>query len=115
MATFKRFNFNLLPTNVSVNSDFNRQFNSQKFRDADLGASNLTVDELIRRNYTFDFQYTVNYSVTDALRVNFTAANNNIVRNYFVDDNLKGDQDPSLGVWDRFFLILETPIGIPNN
>ena len=99
----KDFNFNLLPTNVSVNSDFNRQFNSQKFRDADLGASNLTVDELIRRNYTFDFQYTVNYSVTDALKVNFTAANNNIVRNYFVDDNLKGDQDPSLGVWDRFF------------
>ena len=57
----KDFNFNLLPTNLSVNSDFNRQFNSQKFRDADLGVSNLTVDELIRRNYTFDFQKIKNH------------------------------------------------------
>ena len=99
----KDFNLNLLPSSLSVNSDYVRQFNSQKFRDADLGASNITVDELIRRNYTFDFQYTVNYDITDALRVNFTASNNNIVRNYFIDDELNGDQDPNLGVWDRFF------------
>ncbi len=99
----KDFNLNLLPSNISVNSDFVRQFNSQKFRDADLGSENITVDELIRRNYTFDFQYTVNYKLTDGLRINFTAANNNIVRNYFIDDQLNGDQDPELGIWDRFF------------
>ena len=99
----KEFNLNLLPSSLSVNSDYVRQFNSQKFRDADLGARNITVDELIRRNYTFDFQYTVNYDITDALRLNFTASNNNIVRNYFIDDELNGDQDPNLGVWDRFF------------
>ncbi len=86
-----------------MNSDFVRQFNSQKFRDAGLGAGNISVDELIRRNYTFDFQYTINYELTDGLRLNFTAANNNIVRNYFIDDQLDGDQDPTLGVWDRFF------------
>ena len=99
----KDFNLNLLPSTLAVNSDFIRQFNSQKFRDAGLGADNISIDELIRRNYTFDFQYTVNYELTEGLRLNFTAANNNIVRNYFIDDNLDGDQDPSLGVWDRFF------------
>ena len=99
----KDFNFNLLPSSLAVNSDFVRQFNSQKFRDAGLGAGNISVDELIRRNYTFDFQYTINYELTDGLRLNFTAANNNIVRNYFIDDQLDGDQDPTLGVWDRFF------------
>ena len=99
----KDFNFNLLPSSLAVNSDFIRQFNSQKFRDAGLGAGNISVDELIRRNYTFDFQYTINYELTDGLRLNFTAANNNIVRNYFIEDKLDGDQDPTLGVWDRFF------------
>ena len=99
----KDFNLNLLPSSLSVNSDFVRQFNSQKFRDAGLGAGNITVDELIRRNYTFDFQYTINYDLTEGLRLNFTSSTNNIVRNYFKNDELNGDQDPELGVWDRFF------------
>ena len=105
----KDFNFNLLPTSFSFNTDFVRQFNKQKFREADLGGANIGLEELFRRNYTFDFQYTVNYDITDALRLNFTAANNNIVRNYFVDDNLDGAQDPSLNVWDGFF-----DVGDPN-
>ena len=99
----KDFNLNLLPSNLTINSDIIRQFNSQKFRDADLGASNITVDELILRNYTFDLEYTLNYQLTNALSLNFTSSNNHIVRNYFINDDLNGDQDPSLGVWDRFF------------
>ena len=99
----KEFNFNLIPSSFTVNSDFIRQFNSQKFRDADLGANNITVDELIRRDYTFDIQYTLNYQITKAFSLNFTSSNNNIVRNYFIDDDLNGDQDPSLDIWDRFF------------
>src|SRR5690606_24923873 len=35
--------------------------------------------------------------------VNFTAANNNIVRNYFKDDIINGEQDPTLDVWDGLF------------
>ena len=99
----KDFNFNLLPSALTVNSDFVREFTSQKFRDAGLGADNISINELIRRNYTFDFQYTINYELSDGLRLNFTAANNSIIRNYFIDNQLDGDQDPTLGVWDRFF------------
>ncbi|TXE06368.1 cell surface protein SprA [Seonamhaeicola algicola] len=100
----KDFNFNLLPASFSVNTDINRQFNRQKFREVDLTGGNIGVEELFRRNYTFDFQYTLNYNLTDALQLNFTAANNNIVRNYFKDDNLiRGEQDERLDVWDGLF------------
>lgn len=103
LKILKDFNFNLLPTSFTLNTDFVRQFNSQKFREIDLGGDNISIEELFRRNYTFDFQYTINYDITDALNLNFTAANNNIVRNYFVDDILNGEQDPTLGIWDGFF------------
>ncbi|WOD42089.1 cell surface protein SprA [Hwangdonia lutea] len=98
----KDFNFNVLPTSFTVNTDINRQFNRQKFRDIDLGAGNIGIEELFRRNYTFDFQYTINYNLTKALSLNFTAANNNIVRNYFKDNIVNGEQDPTLDVWDGF-------------
>ncbi|WP_426431579.1 cell surface protein SprA [Winogradskyella sp. HB-48] len=99
----KDFNLNLLPSNISVNTDINRQFSKQKFREVELGGDNIGIEELFRRNYTFDFQYAINYNLTDALSLNFTAANTNIVRNYFIDDQLNGRQDPTLNVWDGFF------------
>ena len=37
------------------------------------------------------------------MQLNFTAANNNIVRNYFKDNIINGEQDPTLDVWDGFF------------
>ena len=99
----KDFNFNLLPSSFSVNTDINRQFSKQKFREVELGGDNIGIEELFRRNYTFDFQYAINYNLTDALSLNFTAANTNIVRNYFIDDRINGRQDPELNVWDGFF------------
>ncbi|MBT8271475.1 MAG: cell surface protein SprA, partial [Bacteroidia bacterium] len=105
----KDFNFNLLPTSFTLNTDYIRQFNSQKFREIDLGGDNISIQELFKRNYTFDFQYTVNWDVSESLNLNFTASNNNIVRNYFVDDILNGEQDPTLNVWDGFF-----DVGDPN-
>ncbi|SHG68897.1 T9SS outer membrane translocon Sov/SprA [Winogradskyella jejuensis] len=105
----KDFNFNLLPTNFSINTDVNRDFNSQKFREVALAGNNIGIEEVFRRNYTFDFQYAVNYNLTDALSLNYTASNNNIVRNYFIDDRINGRQDPELDIWDGFF-----DVGDPN-
>ena len=98
----KDFNFNLLPASFTLNTDLNRQFNRQKFREVDLGAGNIGIEELFRRNYTFDFQYSINYNLTKALSLNFIAANNNIIRNYFKDNIINGEQDPSLDIWDGF-------------
>ncbi len=99
----KDFNLNLLPASFTVNTNLNRQFNKQKFREIDLGAGNIGIEELFRRNYTFDFQYNINYNLTDALQFNFSAANNNIIRNYFKDNILNGEQDATLDVWDGLF------------
>ena len=105
----KDFNLNLLPSSFTVNADINRQFNRQKFRDA-LGEDNIATEELFRRNYTFDFQYAINYNLTNSLQFNFTTANTNIVRNYFVDNDLiAGEQDSSLDVWDGLI-----DVGDPN-
>ncbi|MFB9056236.1 cell surface protein SprA [Mariniflexile ostreae] len=99
----KDFNLNLLPASFTLNTDFNRQFNKQKFREIDLGGDNIGIEELFRRNYTFDFQYAINYNITKSLQLNFAASNNNIVRNYFKDNIINGEQDADLDVWDGFF------------
>ncbi|MCB0444090.1 MAG: cell surface protein SprA, partial [Gelidibacter sp.] len=71
---FKDFNFNYLPTSFTVNTDILRQFNKQKFRETELGGNNIGLEELYRRNYKFDFQYAINYNITKALSLNFTAS-----------------------------------------
>ncbi|MCB4799883.1 T9SS outer membrane translocon Sov/SprA [Neotamlana laminarinivorans] len=106
----KEFNFNLLPTSFNVNAGINRQFTKQKFREIDLTDDDISVEELFSRTYTFDFQYGINYNLTKSLQFNFTASNNNIVRNYYKDNDLiAGEQDETLGVWDGLF-----DVGDPN-
>ncbi len=103
----KDFNFNLLPTSISLNSNITRNFSQQKFREVftDEGAAaQLGLPVLQQRNYLFDWQYSINYSLSRSLRLNFTASNSHIVRNYFEDDEMGGmavRQD--LGIWDGFW------------
>jgi cell surface protein SprA len=107
----KDLNLNLLPTSVSVQSNINRQFNQQRFRDVlEPGVERLELPLLQQRNYMFNWQYAVNYSITKSLRLNLTASNNNIVRNYFEEDgNPNSLINQDLNVWDGFF-----DIGEPN-
>lgn len=107
----KDLNLNLLPASVSLNSNINRQFNAQRFRDVrEEGVERLELPELQQRNYLFNWQYTINYSLTKSLRLNLTGSNNNIVRNYFEEEgNTDSDIDKTLGLWDGFF-----DIGEPN-
>ena len=109
----KDLNFNLLPASVSLNSNINRQFNAQRFRDVrEEGVERLELPELQQRNYLFNWQYAVNYNLTKSLRLNLTASNNNIVRNYFNEDEPEDSRDridQTLGLWDGFF-----DIGEPN-
>ncbi|MFS4455882.1 cell surface protein SprA [Maribacter sp. 2304DJ31-5] len=107
----KDLNLNLLPASISLNSDINRQFNAQRFRDVrEEGVDRLELPELQQRNYLFNWQYAVNYNLTKSLRLNLTASNNNIVRNYFEEEgNPNSPIDKTLGLWDGFF-----DIGEPN-
>lgn len=109
----KDLNLNLLPSTIGVNSNINRQFNAQRFRDVrEEGVDRLELPELQQRNYLFNWQYAVNYNLTKSLRLNLTASNNNIVRNYFNEDEPNESPDRinnQLGLWDGFF-----DIGEPN-
>ncbi len=107
----KDLNFNLLPASISVNSNFNRSFNQQRFRDVlEPGVEALDLPVLQQRNFLFNWQYALNYSLTKSLRLNLTASNNNIVRNYFNEDgNPDSGIDQTLGLYDGFW-----DIGEPN-
>ncbi|MFD2588459.1 cell surface protein SprA [Croceitalea marina] len=107
----KELNLNLLPTSVSVNANYNRSFNQQRFRDVlEPGVDALDLPLLQQRNYLFNWQYALNYSLTKSLRVNLTASNNNIVRNYFnIDEDSDSGINQDLDLWDGFF-----DIGEPN-
>ncbi|MEE9363914.1 MAG: cell surface protein SprA [Cellulophaga sp.] len=109
----KDLNLNLLPTSISVNSNINRSFNQQQFRDVfEEGVEKLDLPFLQQRNYLFNWQYAINYSVTKSLRLNLTASNNSIVRNYFSeekDSNGNLEIRNGLNIWDGFW-----DIGDPN-
>ena len=92
------FNFNFLPTNISFSSSILRQFNKQRFRLVDV--EGVGLGDLYRRNYFFNYQYGFNYNITKSLRVNYTAASNNIVRNYLDENNLPID---GLDIWDDYW------------
>jgi cell surface protein SprA len=102
----KDFNFNYLPTNISVSSNITRQYNEQKFREINLLPGNKGLPILYQRNYLFDWQYTINHNLSKSLRLNFTSSNNMVVNNY-LDEN--GDVNNEIGVWDGFF-----DVGDPN-
>ncbi len=102
----KDFNFNLLPTSISVNSNINRQYNEQVFRDITLGPDDIRLPALFQRNFLFDWQFGINYNLTKSLNFSFTSANNRIVKN-FIDENNVVDNE--IDVWSGFF-----EIGDPN-
>jgi len=91
-------NFNLLPASVSFSSNIIRQFNRQQFRLVDV--SGIGIDPLYRRNYFFNYQYGFNYNLTKSLRFNYTAASNNIVRNYLDENDTPID---GLDIWDDYW------------
>jgi cell surface protein SprA len=107
----KDLNINLLPASLSVNANYNRAFNQQRFRDVlEPGIESLDLPLLQQRNYLFNWQYALNYSLTKSLRVNLTGSNNNIVRNYFnLDGNPDSGINQELNLWDGFF-----DVGEPN-
>ena len=60
----------------------------------------------IQKKLFFNYQYGFNFPITKALKVNYTAANSNIVRNYFDATNTPID---NLDIWHDYW-----NIGTPN-
>jgi len=98
------FNFNYLPSNITFNTNVLRQSNRQQFRLVEV--EGIGLDPLYRRNFAFNYQYGFGFNLTKSLKLNYTAASNNIVKNYLNDDNTP-KQD--FNIWDDYW-----DIGTPN-
>ncbi len=94
----KDFNFNLMPSNITITSNINRRFNDLRFREIeDYG---LRIPPLQNRNYTFDWGYTVNYNPTQSIQTSFGITHNRMVKNYLLPD---GSTDYNNNLWSDFF------------
>lgn len=92
------FNFNYLPSNINFSTNVLRQYNRQQFRQVDV--EGIGLDPLYRRNYLFNYQYGFNYNLTKSLKLNYTAATSNIVRNYLDD---QGNTIDSFTIWQDYW------------
>lgn len=99
------FNFNYLPSNISFNTNIIRQSNSQQFRQIQ-DVPGIGLETLYRRNFAYNYQYGFGFNLTKSLKLNYTAASNNIVKNYLNDDNTPKND---FNIWDDYF-----DIGTPN-
>lgn len=96
----KDFNFNFLPSNISFSSNIIRQYNRQQYRLVDV--QGIGLEPLFRRNYFFNYNYGFNYNLTKSLKLNYTAASNNIVSNYI---DAFGDVNNELDIWNDYWNI----------
>ena len=98
----KDFNFNIMPSNITVTSNINRRFNNLHFREIeDYG---LAIPPLQNRDYTFDWGYTVNYNPTKSIQTSFGITHNRAVKNYLLAD---GSTDFNNTIWSNYFDIGE--------
>jgi cell surface protein SprA len=110
----KEINFNLMPSNIEITSNINRNFSSQRFRQVYMegidASKQIPLPDLQLRNYLFDWSYSLNHNLTRSLRFTFTASNNNIVRNFFENDPRApfGVVNKNLDIWDGVWDIGQT-------
>ncbi len=94
----KDFNFNIMPSSITVTSNINRRLNSLNFREIeDYG---IGIPPLQNRNYTFDWGYRVNYNPTKSIQTSFGITHNRAVKNYILQD---GSTDFNNTIWSNYF------------
>jgi len=102
LKLIKDFNISLLPKSISVNSNVLRAYNEQLIRPLVDDPSFPQLPTLERRNYAFDWDYSIAYDLTKSLKFNFRAANSYIYDNF--DRDVNGDIIDAQ-IFDKFFNI----------
>ena len=84
----KDFNINLLPSDISFNTNILRSYNEQLSRSlVDIpGFSELPT--LKQHNYLFDWDYNIGYKPTKSIKLNFRALNNNVYDEFDNSDDI---------------------------
>ncbi len=99
-------NLSPLPKDLSITSNINRIFRTQRFREVYTegvdSAKQLSLPDLEQRNFLFDWNYTVNHNITRSLRFGFSATNNRIIRSF---DQTLNNKNP---LWNNLFDMGET-------
>lgn len=91
----RNFNFNLLPTTISINSNIVRNSDVQTPRS--LVEDLPPLPTLRQNNFMFDWDYSIGYDLTRSLQLNFRAMNN------YIYDDFEDDEDVTL--FDNFFTV----------
>jgi cell surface protein SprA len=91
LTLFRDFNFKLLPTNVSLNSDMHRVFGATQVRNIDDG--NYQLPTTFYKFFTWSRTYNMQWSLTNNLSFNYQATNQSRVDepNGFLDSQQKKD------------------------
>ena len=104
----KEFNFNPLLSSISFTANINRTFNSQRFRDVFIegadASKQIALPNIQQRNFLFDWSLSLSQNLTNSLRLDFSASNNSVIKNYFRNDsegNVVVNKD--LDIWDGFW------------
>ena len=104
----KEFNFNPLLSSISFTANINRTFNSQRFRDVFIegadASKQIALPNIQQRNFLFDWSLSLSQNLTNSLRLDFSASNNSVIKNYFQNDsegNVVVNKD--LDIWDGFW------------
>ncbi|NJB81368.1 T9SS outer membrane translocon Sov/SprA [Wenyingzhuangia aestuarii] len=108
LSLLRDFNFNLLPSDISVNSSIKRNYSEYKSRDLSEVAG-LDIPTLKQRNFMFDWDYRIGYQLTDAINLNFNASNNYIYDTFEQDAQTEEELD-RIDLYSNFF-----NVGRPNN
>lgn len=95
LQAIKDLNFNLLPSDFSVNSSIFRQYNEQLYRTLVQDAGFSTLPTLKQRNFLFDWDYSLGYKPTKSIRLNFNATNNHVYDDF--------ESTSNIALYDNFF------------
>ncbi|MGY5352068.1 T9SS outer membrane translocon Sov/SprA [Wenyingzhuangia sp. IMCC45533] len=112
LSLLRDFNFNLLPSNIAVNSSVNRNFSEYKTRDLlEPGEGSVEIPTLKQRNFMFDWDYRIGYKLTKAINLDFNASNSHIFDSFERVETAAEEQElESIGLYSDFF-----NVGRPNN
>lgn len=97
LQIIKDINFNIVPNSIIVNGNVNRNFLKTQLRNANLNTDG--IDPYFEKAFTFDRTFAVNWNLTKALTLDYTANVNAII------DEPEGDIDSDIkkdSVWTNF-------------
>jgi len=95
----KDLNFNALPASISASTSINRQYSELRFREFGLPEGSLGLPKLFQRNYFYDWQFVLDYQLTESINFNFNSSQNRILID-FLDEN---NEESEVGIWTDFF------------